>query len=237
MISIRTGLDEKQWRNVIDTLEKVVEYYDRMNDIGTLFQAERWREAAARYSSDGLDVLEIGCGPGTFAKHLIARRLVCLDPSEKLLRVAQRRMGNRAEYSLGQAEKIPFEDEEFDRVFCSFSYRDLKDQLAALFEFRRVLRSDGKLIIVDIAKYDNGIMSYLMDIHLHYIVPQLAKVIVPWRMRHGWDRNPYNDLWLTYRLFKTPEQIVADVRNAGFENVASRILSLGGAFLIVADRS
>ncbi|MEM3039048.1 MAG: class I SAM-dependent methyltransferase [Thermoplasmata archaeon] len=231
------GLDEREWHDVIDTLEKVVDYYDKMNDVGTFLQAERWRSAAAKYSGDELDVLEVGCGPGTFAKHLLARRLVCLDPSEKLLGVARRRVGNRAEYLLGQAEKLPFDDEEFNRVFCSFSYRDLKDQLAALSEFRRVLRRGGKLVVLDIAKYDNGIMSHLMNLYLHHVVPRLTKVIVPKKIRRGWDRNPYNDLWSTYRQFKTPEQIVADVRDAGFDSVVSRILSLGGAFLIVANRS
>lgn len=231
----RTGLEEQEWRDVIDTLEKVVDYYDKMNDIGTFFQAEKWRKVAASYSDDALDVLEVGCGPGTFAELLRARKLVLIEPSEKLMSVAKGRLGNRAEFVPGQAENLPFEDAQFDRVFCSFSYRDLKDQIKALVEFKRVLKRGGKLVILDIARYNEGAMSYLMNFHLHYLVPQLTRIIIPKRIRRGWGRNLYHDLWSTYRNFKTPEQIAIDVRNAGFTNVEVDILSLGGAFLLVAD--
>jgi demethylmenaquinone methyltransferase/2-methoxy-6-polyprenyl-1,4-benzoquinol methylase len=232
----RTGLDEKDWLDVIDTLEKVVEYYDKMNDIGTFLQAERWRREAARYSNPDLDVLEVGCGPGSFARLLRARRLVCIDPSEKLMGVAMNRVGKSAEFARGQAESLPFEDCSFDRVFCSFSYRDLRDQLKSLGEFYRVLKTGGKLVLLDIANYDSGPMRYTMSVHLHYVVPFLTRLIIPRKVRREWERNLYIDLWNTYHQFKTPAQIATDVRSVGFENVETRILSLGGAFLLVADK-
>lgn len=233
----RDGLDDAEWRKVIDTLEKVAHYYDRMNNFATFFQAEKWRKAAAEYSNENLDVLEVGCGPGTFAKDLKARRLVCLDPSEKLLSIAKDRIGNKAEFVLGEAENIKFGNEQFDRVFCSFSYRDFKDQKKSLGEFYRVLKKDGILVILDIANHGKGLRSLAMNFHIRYIVPMITRILIPRKIRRSWDRNPYLDLWDTYRDFKTPKQIADDVRISGFKEVEIRILSLGGAFLVIAKKS
>jgi len=236
-LTSRDGLDDREWHQVIDTLEKVVHYYDRMNNFATFFQAEKWRRVASEYSGADLVVLEVGCGPGAFAKHLKAQRLVCLDPSEKLMSVARDRIGDKAEFVLGEAENIQFDNEQFDRVFCSFSYRDLKNQPKSLHEFNRVLRKGGKLVILDIANHGKGLRSSGMNFHIRFVVPLIAKILIPWKIRRGWDRNHYHDLWETYRNFKTPEQIATDVRNVGLTNVEIRILSLGGAFLIIAEKS
>ncbi len=100
-------LNQEEWAGVIKTIERVVDYYDKMNNIVTFFRAEKWRKRAARFSGDDLDILEIGCGPGSFAKHLRGRSIVCVDPSEKLLAVAKKRLDGRAEFRQGEAERLP----------------------------------------------------------------------------------------------------------------------------------
>src|SRR5512136_1285340 len=148
-----------------------------MNNIVTFFRAEKWRRRAASFSGDEFDVLEIGCGPGSFAKHLRGRSIVCVDPSEKLLAVAKKRLDGKAEFRQGEAEKLPSEASSFDRVFCSFSFRDFKDKRQGLEEMFRVLRSGGQGIILEIAKPDGRIRRKLLGWHLKYIVPLIARFI------------------------------------------------------------
>ena len=69
------------------------------------------------------ELLDIGCGPGGFlaAKARHVRRVVGLDPSQFMLREAERRLADRiaagtAQLLLGSAAALPFGDGEFSAV-------------------------------------------------------------------------------------------------------------------------
>ncbi|HUW43218.1 MAG TPA: class I SAM-dependent methyltransferase, partial [Thermoplasmata archaeon] len=172
-------LNQEEWAGVIRTIEGVVDYYDRMNNLVTFFRVEKWRRKAGSFSRDGQDVLEIGCGPGSFTKRLKGKRIVCVDPSEKLLAVAKKRIAGDVDFRQGEAEHLPVDSEAFDRVFCSFSFRDFKDKRQSLTEIFRALRKGGQSIILEIAKPKGRVRRALMNWHLRYDVPLLAHLIVP----------------------------------------------------------
>jgi ubiquinone/menaquinone biosynthesis C-methylase UbiE len=104
-------------------------------------------------SADGL-VLEIGAGSGLnfpcYAEG--SDRVVALDPSLSLLRLAVRRCGEaRVPVSLlrGSAEILPFADAVFDTVVTTWTLCSVADPLAALREARRVLKPGGRLLFVE----------------------------------------------------------------------------------------
>jgi ubiquinone/menaquinone biosynthesis C-methylase UbiE len=108
--------------------------------------------------SDGLRVLEIGCGTGNVtvhAKRLHPRtELVGLDPDPKALLRAQRKaLGLSAiRFERGYAQSLPFGDGEFDRVLSSMMLHHLDDatKAATAAEAFRVLRPGGRLHVLDI---------------------------------------------------------------------------------------
>jgi demethylmenaquinone methyltransferase/2-methoxy-6-polyprenyl-1,4-benzoquinol methylase len=225
-------LNQEEWASVIRTIESVVDYYDKMNNIVTFFRAEKWRKKAASFSSDGLDILEVGCGPGSFAKHLRGRSIVCVDPSEKLLAVARKRLDGRAEFRRGEAEQLPSEANSFDRVFCSFSFRDFKDKRQGLREIFRVLRNGGQGIILEIAKPKGRIKRMLLSWHLKYNVPLIARFVVPKEILNEGGHNVYKDLWTTYQKYATADRYAKMMREIGFKDVAWEELTFGGAVLL-----
>jgi len=94
-------------------------------------------------------LLDIGCGPGAFLaiKAGDARRVVGLDPSATMLRVAGRRLAGRLEAGTarlvtGSADELPFSDGEFSAVTVIFAPFDLA-------EVFRVLRPGGRLVVAD----------------------------------------------------------------------------------------
>lgn len=155
-------MNHDRWLDIVKALENAVESYDRMNDISTLFQAEKWRREAAVFCEEDMDILEIGCGPGNFTENLKGNRVICIDPSASLINVARRRVGQRADFNLGIAENLPFKRESFDRIFCSFSFRDFRDKICSLEEIYRTLRKEGLLVIVDIARHESRIKNAIM---------------------------------------------------------------------------
>jgi arsenite methyltransferase len=101
----------------------------------------------------GEKVLDIGSGPGFLADEMAAEvgpegAVHGVDPSESMLAIARRRESS-AQYALGDAVSLPFEDETFDAAIATQVYEYVPDMPAALAEVRRVLRPGGRLLILD----------------------------------------------------------------------------------------
>ena len=97
-------------------------------------------------------VLDAGCGPGTYHAELAARRVhvVGIDLFDGMVRDACDR-ALRREYNVdivrGTVERLPFADAAFDQVMCNHMLYHVPDQLAALREFRRVVRPGGRVVL------------------------------------------------------------------------------------------
>jgi SAM-dependent methyltransferase len=91
-------------------------------------------------------VLDVACGTGFLTQHL-GSDLTGLDQSEAMLEVARRRVP-WAEFVRGDAFRMPFAEDSFDRVFASFFYGllPLEDRGGFLQEARRV---GQELILVE----------------------------------------------------------------------------------------
>jgi ubiquinone/menaquinone biosynthesis C-methylase UbiE len=96
-------------------------------------------------------ILDLGCGTGRFSEGLASRfgaRVVGLDPSQKMLDHARRkRQRNDVHYERGTAEAIPLVDGVVDMIFMSMSFHHFRDPERAARECRRVLRTDGTVVI------------------------------------------------------------------------------------------
>mgnify|MGYP005690218387 FL=1 len=141
------GMGDVDWNELQRNLEATIPVYDKINRFATFRQVDRWRKmVAARLPADG-EILEIGCGPGSFAEILDGRNLTCLDPIQAMLEAAEPRVNAKrrergdpmAKFVEGTAEKLPFPDNSFDAACTLFSFRDWFDKRAGLSETLRVL--------------------------------------------------------------------------------------------------
>jgi ubiquinone/menaquinone biosynthesis C-methylase UbiE len=97
--------------------------------------------------------LDIGCGMGELLSMIVRERrgvdLCGLDLSEQMIKVAKEKLGKSARLMVGDSEALPFEDNEFDLVMCTFSFHHYPNPKASMVEMRRVLATNGKLMIAD----------------------------------------------------------------------------------------
>lgn len=105
----------------------------------------------------GAKVLEAGCGVGAQTRLLVKRSpdavFTCIDVSEKSLATANRlkeQAGFRkVTFQREDIARLSFEDETFDHVFVCFVLEHLDATVAALTEFKRVLRTGGTITVIE----------------------------------------------------------------------------------------
>ena len=93
------------------------------------------------------EVLEVAVGSGLNLPHYPPEvKLIGVDLSEGMLQLARRRAATaRCEAELLRADgaRLPFGDESFDAVVCTFSLCGFPDPRAGVAEMVRVLRPGG----------------------------------------------------------------------------------------------
>jgi ubiquinone/menaquinone biosynthesis C-methylase UbiE len=97
----------------------------------------------------GCRVLDVGCGPGTVLQQLIRAYDVDgvgVDASAEMIAAARREAPEVGEFRLGAAERLPFEDGEFDAVLMRMVVHHI-DRPLAFAEAKRVLGSGGRFVI------------------------------------------------------------------------------------------
>jgi len=105
-------------------------------------------------NSRDMEVLEYGCGKGTYAFVLAryAARVVGIDISEVAIKMAQQQAEQdglkNAEFLEGDAEAMDFDDNRFDLIFGTSILHHLCLE-RAMKEISRVLKPDGKSIFIE----------------------------------------------------------------------------------------
>jgi len=95
----------------------------------------------------GRRILDAGCGPGLYAKKLIAKgaKVHGIDISEASLDIAMRE-APKAEFQKGSIMKIPFRKKTFDIVLAALVLEHIKDWSKAFKEVYRVLKPKGVFV-------------------------------------------------------------------------------------------
>ena len=126
--------------------------YDREADFAErwIFGPEHRRWACSQAIGD---TLEVAIGTGLNLPHYPAEvRLVGADLSPEMLALAQTRaqgMDRPIELLEADAQDLPFADDSFDTVVCTYALCSVPDEVLAISEMRRVLKDGGRLILVD----------------------------------------------------------------------------------------
>ncbi len=129
----------------------------------SVLRSHTWRTAenSAAYLlgalEPGMDLLDVGCGPGTITLDLAGRvapgRTVGIDASPDVVALAAERAaglkGPGATFCVGDVYALDFADAHFDVVHAHQVLQHLTRPEAALAEMRRVLRPGGYLAVRD----------------------------------------------------------------------------------------
>lgn len=170
--------------------------------------------------SKPLNILDVGTGPGSISVLLagMGHHITAIDLSEQMLnhaRINAESNGVSVDFRIGDAEKLPFEDNSFDAVVNRWVLWTIPHPDVALQEWYRVLKPGGRVCIID-GNWYNGEKKLYQKVWKQF--SRLYTSIT--ERRNAWrniDPVVINDLWSTHA--KRPDDDIQLFRNAGFLKV------------------
>lgn len=99
----------------------------------------------------GEEILDVGCGQGYFSRELAkaGARVLGVDIGGELIKLAKAKAGPNEKYLVVSAERLlGFVNNRFDAAISVLALQNIKDLQSAISETARVLKPDGRLVLV-----------------------------------------------------------------------------------------
>ena len=214
--------------------------YDLLNHLLSAGIDRRWRRRAIQsLQLTGRErVLDLCTGTADLAIAAAraqpgAARVVGVDFAGAMLGVGKKKLErdrplrDRVALVRGDATRIPLTDRSVDAVTIAFGIRNVDEVAAACREMRRVLRSGGRLAILEFAVPTVPGLSRLYLGYLHHVLPRIGRAV----SRHN---AAYGYLPASIGAFSSPDEFVKILRDAGFSSISANGLTFGSVILYTA---
>jgi demethylmenaquinone methyltransferase / 2-methoxy-6-polyprenyl-1,4-benzoquinol methylase len=219
--------EEKQ-RAVRAMFDAIAPRYDLVNRVMTFRMDVGWRRRAVRSLSlqAGDMVLDLACGTGDLCNDLAAAGLrpAGIDLSLGMLEHAR----TAAPLAQGDVLRLPVHDGSVDGVTSGFALRNFVELPAFFSELARVLRPGGRIALLDVAEPVNPILRAGHSVYFGKVVPRIGGLLS--------DPAAYRYLPKSVAYLPSPEEMLTQLRDAGFVEVNRRLLSAGITQLITGTR-
>lgn len=218
----------ESWR----MFNRIASSYDRLNHLLALRIDICWRRRLVRMLPDrpDLDVLDLATGTGDALVEIAracpnVRGAVGMDMAANMLDLARAKLrGVAAPLSpavvRGDATRLAVADASFDVVTIAFGVRNFADVPAALREVNRVLRPEGRALILEFSIPRNRVIRGLYLCYLRRVLTRVGGFF-------SGDRDAYRYLNKTIEAFPSGQAFCELLREAGFAEVTAKTLSCG----------
>jgi demethylmenaquinone methyltransferase/2-methoxy-6-polyprenyl-1,4-benzoquinol methylase len=209
--------------------DRVASRYDLMNDLMSLGLHRAWKAftVAIARPRPGERILDVATGSGDLARSLASRvgargEVWLTDINASMLARGRDRMldaGYNAPAVQCNAERLPFPDRYFDCVTVAFGLRNMTHKDLALAEMARVLKSGGRLLVLEFSKVWKP-LEPAYDLYSFKVLPWLGK-------RVAGDESAYRYLAESIRMHPDQAALASLLEAAGLCRVEYFNLSAG----------
>jgi demethylmenaquinone methyltransferase/2-methoxy-6-polyprenyl-1,4-benzoquinol methylase len=220
--------DEKR-RAVRSLFDTIAGRYDLVNRVMTLGMDIGWRRRAVRELRlpGGALVLDLACGTGDLCTELgrAGYRAVGFDFSHGMLTAAT----TAAPLVEADILRLPLRDGAADGITCGFALRNVVDLGAFFAELGRVVRSGGRIALLDASEPENRVMRVGHGVYFRHVVPRIGGLLS--------DGAAYAYLPRSMAYLPPATEMLRMLGDAGFPDAVREALSGGIAQLVVGTRA
>jgi ubiquinone/menaquinone biosynthesis methyltransferase len=222
---------EEKTARVRDVFSNVAQKYDIMNDFMSAGVHRLWKRTFIRSIAPKKNhiILDVAGGTGDISflmhQYAVEADITISDINPEMLNVGRSRAIDRG--LLGQfkwveanAEKLPFEDNQFDIYTIAFGLRNVTHIDKALAEAYRVLAPGGRFFCLEFSKPAYAPLRALYDTYSFKIIPALGALIAK-------DRDSYQYLVESIRQFPHQQALIRHLDKVGFKRTSYKNLSGG----------
>ncbi len=219
---------------------EIAHRYDVLNHVLSLNIDRRWRRRAVAAlgweRAPGGSYLDACAGTLDLALELAARpgfrgRVAAADFALPMLVRGLPKIGRAPVAPVcGDAQRLPFAGESFAGATVGFGVRNLSNLQAGFEELHRVLRPEGRLVILEFAVPPGRLLRAAYMAYFNHVLPLVGRLV----SGHPWA---YAYLPASVRGFPAPEELADLLRRAGFAEAVWFPVSGGIAAIHVAEKA
>lgn len=215
-------------RRIREMFREIAGRYDRANDILSAGIHHLWRRRVVRWSKARPGDRVLDCATGTGDLAIAFRKAGCevtgTDFVPEMLEHA-RRKAPEITFAVADVTQLDYADNSFDVASISFGIRNVQDPARGISELARVVRSGGRVMVLEFGQPSNRLFRSLYDFYRIRILPRIGGAITG-------KRNAYEYLEASTAKFPCGPDFVELMRaNGDFVEIEYKPLSFGIAYL------
>ncbi len=210
-----------------DLFSRIASRYDFVNHLMTAWQDNRWRRFAVKQLElpPSALLLDLGSGNGQIV-HDAGRQYpdctcIAADLTLEMMSVGREKsFPIQAHWTAADAGYLPFQEEIFDGVISGFLTRNLGDILGGLKSQFRILKTGGRISILDTTKPADHFLSPFIRFYMTNIIPIIGGLFTG-------NKEAYYYLNKSTEGFLRAEELAAYLAAVGFKKVAYHQFAFG----------
>ncbi len=238
---MNTSTNEPEKKDSWRIFNQISGSYDKINRVLSLNLDQSWRKSLTSHLPEKNDIVLLDGATGTADQIILLMeeskrisRAVGIDLAEEMLdigkeKIKKRSFGKNIHLSLGDITEIPHEAVSFDCVTLSFGIRNVENISTALREIHRVLKKNGRALILEFSLPKNRLIRPFYLFYLRHILPKLGRILSK-------DAGAYSYLNSTIETFPSTHAFSCLLVEAGFTSVKTYPMTFGIVTLYVADK-
>jgi demethylmenaquinone methyltransferase/2-methoxy-6-polyprenyl-1,4-benzoquinol methylase len=234
-----SSADKSKKEEVAEMFDNISGKYDFLNHFLSLGIDKLWRKKAIKMlrEIEPKKIIDLATGTGDFAiaaLKLNPTEVAGVDISEGMLakgriKMKKRKVDNIISMNYGDSENLPFEDGYFDALTVGFGVRNYENLEKGLSEMLRVLRKDGRAVILEFSKPKNFPIKQLFNFYSKRVIPFLGKMISK-------DKRAYAYLPESVEAFPEGQDFLDILTKVGYKNVRAKKVSGGIATIYIGEK-
>ena len=221
--------------------DEISSTYDLLNNLLSFGLHREWRKRLLEYFPErgNLNLLDLATGTADVLITLCLgnnkiTNAYGIDMADKMLEIGRKKvrqygLHTKIKLQQGDINQTGFKDDSFDITTISFGIRNVTDPTKVLAEMHRVLKKEGRALILEFSLPKNSLLRGVHLFYLRNIVPLFGGLI-------SGHPQAYRYLNQTVESFPYGDEFCRWMFEAGFKNVKAHPLLFGVASIYEGEK-